>query len=252
MRDGSELRQRSEQIDRFTPRYFAIEQSLRSRISSLKAHDSLPSEAELCIEFNVSRMTARAAIQKLVQDGLVYRESGRGTFVAPPIVDRQLSNLRGFSAEMTARGLTPSSTVLASSLTDATLSQAEALGVEIGAQVVMIRRVRRADTEPLVLDTATLTSAAASVLHEDLESGSLHRALVAENIVPTSGTSEITAELATADDSTHLHVAIGSPLLVERRLIRDQENQPMEWTESRYVPSRYNITAQFTVELPSG
>ena len=54
--------------DRFTPRYVAIEQELRARVASLKPHDALPSDAELCTEFRVSRMTARAAVKQLVEE----------------------------------------------------------------------------------------------------------------------------------------------------------------------------------------
>ncbi len=236
--------------DRFTPRYFAIEQALRSRIAALQPHDALPSDADLCVEFGVSRMTARAAVQKLVQDGLVYRESGRGTFVSPPIIDRQLSNLRGFSAEMTARGLHPSSTVLEARIAAGDDAQTQALEVPRNSKVVLIRRIRRADGTPLVLDRTTLSERCAGVLKADLEGGSLHEALIAQAIVPASGTSSITAELATDDDAEQLSVKRRSPLLVERRLIRDAGGAAIEWTESRYVPERYSITAQFTVELP--
>jgi GntR family transcriptional regulator len=55
----------------FAPRYYTIEQALRARIADLQPHDALPSEAELAKEFQVSRMTARAAVMRLVADGLV-------------------------------------------------------------------------------------------------------------------------------------------------------------------------------------
>lgn len=240
----------SASIDRFTPRYFAIEQALRTRVAGLRAHDPLPSDADLCDEFGVSRMTARAAVQRLVQDGLVYRESGRGTFVAPRAVDRQLSNLRGFSAEMRARGLTPSSRVLYARFQPGSIDQTTALRLVEGSQIVAIERVRLADEIPMAYERTILSARCAGVLNADLATGSLHSALVGEGVIPNSGESTVTAELATAKDGEHLHVKRRSPLLVERRLIRDAATVPIEWTESRYVPERYSMTVQFTVEPP--
>ena len=234
----------------FAPRYFEIAQALRSRVTELAPHDSLPSDAALCTEFQVSRMTARAAVQELVNDWLVYREPGRGTFVAPPVVDRQLSNLLGFSTEMRAKGLEPSSVLVDASLAPGTEIQCEMLYLKPGSQVLNIERLRKADGVPLVLDYNTLPARFAGVLDTDLDSGSLHCAMIAEGAVPSSGTSTITAEGATEEDAVHLGLAVGSPLVVERRLIRDPRGTPIEWTESRYVPERYSITAQFTVELP--
>jgi len=98
---------------RFVPRYYEIEQALRARIAELKPDAPLPSDAMLCEEFGVSRMTARNAVQRLVQEGIVYRVPGRGTFVAEPPVHRQAGNLLSFTEEMRRRGRVPSSKGLA-------------------------------------------------------------------------------------------------------------------------------------------
>src|SRR5215468_4015813 len=113
----------------FAPRYYKIEQSLRARIRDLNPHDMLPSESALCAEFSVSRMTVRAAVQRLEADGLVYREPGRGTFVAQPAAYRQVVNLSNFSAEMRRQGRIPSSRVLATGTRRATDGECRLLRV---------------------------------------------------------------------------------------------------------------------------
>ena len=57
--------------DTFTPRYREIERAMRQRLAKLSPGAELPSDAELCQEFGVSRMTARHAMNRLVQEGLL-------------------------------------------------------------------------------------------------------------------------------------------------------------------------------------
>jgi GntR family transcriptional regulator len=66
-----------------TPLYHQLKNILKSRILSneLKGSQRLPTEAELCKEYNVSRITVRQALTELMKDGLIYRDRGRGTFV---------------------------------------------------------------------------------------------------------------------------------------------------------------------------
>jgi GntR family transcriptional regulator len=80
-------------VSQFVPRYYEIEQTLRARIAALDPDSPLPSDAQLCDEFGVSRMTARNAVQRLVQEGLVYRLPGRGTFVAPTPANRTATHI---------------------------------------------------------------------------------------------------------------------------------------------------------------
>jgi GntR family transcriptional regulator len=232
----------------FVPRYYEIEQALRTRVAALEAHSPLPSDAQLCEEFGVSRMTARNAVQRLVQDGLVYRVPGRGTFVAAGDAHRTATHILSFSDEMRRRGRQPSSLLVESSVRPATDEERTRLGSD---EVAVLRRVRLADGEPLALETAVFPAArVAEVLEGDLERVSLFERLTESGLVPTAGRAAISAQSATDEDARLLGVLEGEPLLVERRLIHDQHGDPLEWTESRYVGARYGLDVDFDVELP--
>jgi len=234
----------------FVPRYLEIEQALRARVAALEPDDPLPSDAMLCKEFGVSRMTARNAVARLAQDGIVYRVPGRGTFVAKRPVHRQAGSLLAFSEEMRRRGRQPSSRVLARGLREPTAAEASRLRLDAGGLVVALQRLRLADGEPVCVETAVFGDALAPALLEaDLEGRSLHRTLVAAGWIPTSGRATLGADPATAEDALQLRLPEGAPLLVERRLILDQHGKPLELTESRYAGDRYGLDVAFDVEL---
>jgi GntR family transcriptional regulator len=237
---------------RFVPRYYEIEQALRARIADLRPDDPLPSDAMLCEEFGVSRMTARNAVQRLVQEGIVYRVPGRGTFVAEPPVHRQAGSLLSFTEEMRRRGRVPTSRVVAREVREPRPAEASRLQLEPGAEVIAVSRLRLADDEPVALEEAVFHAArlADLLLASDLEHRSLHKTLVEAGHVPTMGRARLGAEAATARDAELLAITEGAPLLVEKRVIHDQDGRPLELCESRYAGDRYGLDVQFDVELP--
>jgi GntR family transcriptional regulator len=236
---------------RFTPRYYEIEQALRKEIAALEPHESLPSDAKLCDTFGVSRMTARNAVQRLVHEGLVYRVPGRGTFVAAVPAHRQAGTVMSFTDEMRRRGRVPSSRLLVRRVRPASAEERRRLGLQRSSGVVAVRRVRVADDEPIAVEEAVFPeSCAAAIFAADLEHGSLHATLVASGRVPTAGRATLSAETARAKEAELLAIKRGAPLLVERRLIADQLDSPLELTESRYAAERYALGVDFEVELP--
>jgi GntR family transcriptional regulator len=236
---------------RFVPRYYEIEQALRARIAELKPDDPLPSDAMLCEEFGVSRMTARNAVQRLAQEGMVYRVPGRGTFVADPPVHRQAGNLLSFTEEMRRRGRTPTSRLIGREVREPRPAEASRLQLRPGDEVIAIRRLRLADGKPVAYEEAVFPDALAPLLlAADLEQRSLHNTLVAGGHVPTQGRARLGAEAATPADAELLEVTPGAPLLVEKRVIHDQDGGPLELCESRYAGDRYGLDVQFDVEIP--
>ena len=233
------------------PHYRQIEQSLRERIASLEPGERVPSDAELCLEFGVSRMTARHAMERLADDGLVRREPGRGSFVAKPPAHRRANRLMTFSHEMTRAGRVPSSRVLTQVLRPSSRAEAASLGIPLHEPIVHLRRLRLADGEPIAIETTALLGATASaVMSADLAGGSLHETLRQAGFALRRGTGTISAAAATAEDGRLLAIRTGDPLLVEQRVIEDTHGRRIEATESRYAASRYALEVRFDVEGP--
>ena len=233
----------------WVPQHRRIEQVLRERITGMQPGDRLPSDAELVAEFGVSRMTARNAMQRLAEEGLVARLPGRGSFVAAPAAHRRTDRLMTFSSEMARRGRHPSSRLLTRAIRPSTHSEAADLGLVRAEPVVEVRRLRLADGEPIALETAILVvDCAHAVLAADLESGSLHAAISAAGLVLRTGTGTVAAGAATAEDARLLDIRRGDPLLIERRVIADETGRRIEATESRYPADRYALDVSFEVE----
>ena len=227
-------------------RYREIERYLRTLVEGAGPGDPLPSEAELCERFSVSRMTVRQALAELTNDGLVERRRGQGTFVAHRPVHRRPGVFLSFTEEMNRRGAQATSRLLSSGLDDARRAEALDLGLAPDSQLVRIRRVRLADGVPVALEDAALLPELRAVLAEDLGAGSLHGALAKRGTVATRAVGTITARLARASETELLDLAPQAALLVELRILFDQEGRAFERTETRYAADRYVIDVVHT------
>jgi len=239
--------------DTYQPQYRQIEQSLRERIASLMPGERLPSDADLCAEFGVSRMTARNAMERLAADGLITREPGRGSFVAERPAHRRANRLMTFTQEMRRAGRTPSSRVLTRVIRPSSAAEAANLGIPAQQPVVHLRRLRLADSEPIALETTVLIiTCADAVMTADLAQGSLHETLGGAGIVLSRGTGTIASAAAGAEEARLLGIRTGDPLLVERRVICDVHGRRIESTESVYPADRYALDVTFEVETWGG
>lgn len=215
-------------------------------IADASPGDALPTEAELCARFDVSRMTARQALQELTSAGLVDRQRGRGTFVAARPVHRRPGVFLSFTEEMARRGMVASSRLVSAGVDVARAEEVADLRLAADANVVRIERVRLADGVAIAFEDAAVVIDHRDVLDADLEAGSLHDELGRLGVVATSASGTVAARLATGAEARLLGVVARTALLVELRLLFDQHGRPFERTESRYVAGRYVIDVVHT------
>lgn len=224
-------------------RYEDIAAFLRSEVAAATPGARLPSESQLCERFDVSRMTARAALQILDNEGLIVRRRGRGTFVASRPVQRLLGSPLSFSESMRRRGLATTSRLLAAGGVDVTSEDAAVLGLDDDQRPVVLERLRIASDVPMAIERAILHPSLSDVLDEDLAAGSLHAALERMGRIPTRAEAWVTARVADARERKLLDLDEPAVLLVERRVITDQDGAPLEHTETRYAAERYTFEA---------
>lgn len=201
---------------------------------------AIPSERELMATYGVSRATVRKAIDSLVNDGLLRRTHGRGTFVARPRLESQL-HLASFSQDMRRRGLVPSTRLLRVELAAAPDDAAAALGLEPGALAWRLDRVRLADGQPIALERGWYPHEPLPDLDRQTLSGSLYAILSdVYGLGIDHAEQTLWGESADAETARLLDAPLHTPLLVFRRVSRAGE-QPLEHVISWYRGDRYQV-----------
>lgn len=150
-----------------------------------KPGDRLPPERELARRYGCSLITIRRALDELSREGRLRRHRGRGTFVLPPRLERQLDGAMTFTEEMQRRGLDPETRLLASRPEAASETVAAALNLELGSPTLYLERLRIANGTPLLLEMVHLPAERfPGLLASDLEHNSLYELLTTRYDTP--------------------------------------------------------------------
>lgn len=140
-----------------SPIYLQLSRRLAQLIREghYKPDEALPSERLLAETLNVSRVTARSAIDQLVSQGLIVRKRGSGNYIAP-MLEQPLSQLTSFSEELQRRGYQPSSRWLERKIDAAQTDEQLTLGLSPGTRVVRLERLRLADDVIMAYEMSVL------------------------------------------------------------------------------------------------
>ncbi len=227
------------------PLYQQLQRRLRLAIENrvLGADDALPPERDLAEELNVSRITVRKAIDGLVEEGLLLRKQGSGTFVTNR-VEKNFAKLTSFSEDMRARGRKPRSVWLDRAAGTVTPGESLTLRSSPGTPVYRFSRIRYADDAPMALEYATvLADCLPSV--ESVET-SLYEALERTGNRPVRALQRLRAVLLTAEQAQLLKAQEKDAGLLVERVGFLKDGRAVEFSQSFYRGDIYDFVAELS------
>ena len=126
-------------------------------IERLSIGESIPSERQLSLDFGVSRLTVRAALDELVREGHLIRRRGSGTFVSEPKIAQELT-MTSFTEDMRRRGMRPTSRTIELKTVAAGARLGRFLNVSPSESTMVAKRLRLADGETMAIETLHVPS----------------------------------------------------------------------------------------------
>lgn len=215
------------------PLHTQIREALRAGIldGTYREHAQLPSESELVAMYGVSRITVRHALAQLQREGLIFKVTGKGTFVARAKALQDLSELQGFGEAMHRLGRETFSQVLGHERLRADARLSGRLALNAGGAVIELKRLRYLDRVPVSLDVSYFPAfIGEQVLRADLAGRDVFSIL--ENEIGIAlGAAEISIEAALAEGeiASHLGIAGGVPVLRIERLTTSADGRPIDF-----------------------
>lgn len=227
------------------PYYQQLYEIFRGKIArgEWKPGDLIPAESELTDLYQVSRNTVRQVLDLLVKEGLIYRQRGRGSFVAHPTLEQSMVRIISFTEDMHQRGFKPGTRILAADLVPADPDIADKLQVEAGEPLACVERLRLADDEPMSIEESFLVHRyCPGVLQHDYASQPLREILERDyGIRLVRANQLIRAISAPRRLADLLEIKTRSALLAIERVSFSQESVPVEFLRLYHRGDRYTL-----------
>ncbi len=227
------------------PIYVQIRERLRDEITSgsLKRGEKLPAEHELAARFSVSRMTLRESIEDLVNEGLLYRRHGVGTFVAFPHLQRDHTRLTSFFDKAEEEGIKVRVTLLRLEVVPAKPAVAKALDIGAGSQVIHVKTLRYADNVPITVHDAHVPHKLfAGILNENFEAQHLWDLFEKCGYRVKRAVQRLEAREADKELARLMEIKEGAPILFKERTVYATDGTPVEFTYCYNRGDAYSLT----------
>ena len=225
----------------FEPLYYQIREDIREKINSKEypPNSMIPTEAELCEHYGVSRVTVRRAILDLVQEGLLNRGKGKGTFVSENYGLTEVNGVQSFTQELLGLNMRPSAKLLGCRVRTADSTLRNALSLAEGEKVVTISRLRLVnDQEPCMVEVMNFPyKRVPGIENEDLNQ-SIYQLLKNKYQCEIVYATDIMEPIIIGDyESKLLDVTMPTAGMRTNRLGYDSDKNPVEYT-THIIPGK--------------
>jgi GntR family transcriptional regulator len=225
--------------------YIQIHDEIKHQIETglFEVGQRLPSERVMAEQFGVSRMTLRQAVTSLVEEGILTRHVGSGTYVASDRVREKMRGTTSFTEIVQNLGKTPSSRVLSYQKTKANEVECDKLQLKKGAQIIRMERIRYADDLPICYEVASIPYR----LIEDFARNDIanHFYETLANSGKKIGRSEqiISAKIVNKEIANFLSIKQSSAILALTQVsyFANTDETPFEYVLSQYVGERFEF-----------
>lgn len=235
MSAGDLILNRSLTLDDDSPLYVQLIEIISSEIDSgvLKSGDLLPSEAQLCSVFKVSRSTVRQAIGELESNGLVVRRRGKGTYITKAKVERDAGRIYSFTSEMKKLGHKATSQSVEFERRRAPKDIAAKMHLSSGEDVFYMLRIRMADGVPLLVEkTHTPAHIVPDLTADLLKDNSLYAVMSEHGVQIVSARETFETVLINQKYAKLLNCESNQPAFLLTRVSTDQGGNICEVTQS--------------------
>ena len=233
--------------------YFQLEQILKSKIitGEYMPGEQIPTEKDLCETYQVSSITARQAVLNLVNEGLLLRLPGKGTFVTEDIANINMLQFSGKINDLITDGLkTQEVKVLSMNRVKPPKKIFKFLRLRADAEVIQVRRTRNANNSPVsyIINYLPIETGV-KIKEEDLQKYPMLQILRDQVGIPLSGAIQyIEAIIADYDIASALSVSMTSPILYIETLVFEKGKKPVEFVQTFIRPDRYKYSVKLSMK----
>ncbi len=226
------------------PYYYQIKEDLIAKIQKgeLKEDEKIPSETLLAAEYGVSRPTVRQAINELVFAGYLWRKQGKGTFVAPFKIQKNLQLYTPLVEELESQGKTLKIKVLSKKSIKATDEVARLLQIEPDEELIELRALRIVNDTPITLRTSYYPAKIVpQLINENIDDTPIYKIIKKYGLTPVKTKDTIQVVQARKKEAKYFEVEEGFPLILWEGVVFLDEGRPFELTKALYRSDKFKF-----------